>query len=361
MVENKKIFISHASLDKVIVQTFVDDILIGAMNFNSNDIFCTSVDGMKIESGENWRDSIKENLKSAEVVFLLITPHYISSEICLNEMGAAWVCCENVITLIVEPIKFDSIGSIMSVKQAEILNDEKGLDRVRDKLESLFISGKSKIKSDRWTAKKHEMITKVQMHLNENPFELPITMNTVYDLSSKNDKLMSDIEKVKTSYKELLKEKEFLKKYIDDLEKTKDKENIIELRKKHGLIDYIDEFKKIIDQVQSELNKIHPVIVTLVYNEFSNKNLGIEHELYRDNIEEAKANGIIDDNLNIIWNIKQMKKVEDALNALKNFDENNLLVELYEYLENEYPDVEIDIYNLNFWKTIINTKIYYGY
>ena len=71
----KKIFISHTSKDKPIIQAFIDDILVGLLAVKISEIFCTTTDGTRIKSGEDWRNSIQEHLKHAKVTFLIITPY----------------------------------------------------------------------------------------------------------------------------------------------------------------------------------------------------------------------------------------------------------------------------------------------
>src|SRR5260221_4510442 len=90
VTQMKRVFISHASKDKEIVDAFIDDLLVNVLAIKITDVFCTSTDGTKILSGEDWRNQIQENLKGAKITFLIITPNYKESEICLNEMGAAW-------------------------------------------------------------------------------------------------------------------------------------------------------------------------------------------------------------------------------------------------------------------------------
>ena len=85
----KKIFVSHSSKDEKIVKMFVEDILDLGLSVKTSEIFCTTTDGTKIESGEDWRNAIKDNLQSSKVTILIITPNYKESEICQNEMGAA--------------------------------------------------------------------------------------------------------------------------------------------------------------------------------------------------------------------------------------------------------------------------------
>ena len=90
-INRRKIFISHSSKDKNIVDSFTGKILRLGMGISREDIFCTSIDGMDIPTGEDIRKEIKENLKYCDYVFFMISENYRSSSPCLNEMGAAWV------------------------------------------------------------------------------------------------------------------------------------------------------------------------------------------------------------------------------------------------------------------------------
>uniref|UniRef100_A0A7V3J9B0 TIR domain-containing protein n=1 Tax=candidate division CPR3 bacterium TaxID=2268181 RepID=A0A7V3J9B0_UNCC3 len=171
VVKMPKIFISHSKKDKPIVNFFVDDILIGGLGIKIVDIFCTSIDGSKIKSGEDWRNDIKDALQESKVTFLIITPNYKSSEICQNEMGAAWVLSCKVIPLIVEPITYTSCGILQEPKQIEKLTDEGSLDRIKDILQEELGIPPEELKSDRWSAKKHDFLSKIKKHLENNPFE----------------------------------------------------------------------------------------------------------------------------------------------------------------------------------------------
>ena len=109
---SRKIFISHAIKDKEIADAFVDVILHGALSVSIDEIFCVSTDGTKIKSGDDWRNSIRENIFSAKINFLLISPNYKESEVCMNEMGAAWMTDAIVLPLIIDPINYKTVGVI---------------------------------------------------------------------------------------------------------------------------------------------------------------------------------------------------------------------------------------------------------
>ena len=171
----KSIFISHASKDKFISDAFIDKILENGLGVSIHDIFCTSADGAKIISGSDWRQSIRQHLIDSKIAILLITPNYKESEVCLNEMGAAWVLKENVLSLIVEPIDFNSVGIIQQPKQAEKLLDGSSLDKIKDIIQkelNLYAP------SDRWSAKKLAFIEFIKDYLITNPFKSAYIQST---------------------------------------------------------------------------------------------------------------------------------------------------------------------------------------
>ena len=64
----KKIFISHATKDKEIIEELID--LLENIGINSAQIFCSSFEGYGIPLGENFLDKIKQEL-SSEVLGLV--------------------------------------------------------------------------------------------------------------------------------------------------------------------------------------------------------------------------------------------------------------------------------------------------
>ena len=194
--ENRMIFISHSSLDKAIIKTLKDDLLINALGFHHNEIFCTSLDGSKIESGDDWRSKIRGSLIQSKIILLIITPNYKSSEICQNELGASWITDNHVIPMIIEPINYKTVGILQDVKQIEKLTQETDLDKVKDKIVKTYQIPTSQIKTDVWTSKKREFLTKVELFLKDNPFSLPISEDTMKKLSKDYSRLNKDYQKI---------------------------------------------------------------------------------------------------------------------------------------------------------------------
>ncbi|WP_053002215.1 toll/interleukin-1 receptor domain-containing protein [Kordia jejudonensis] len=126
-----KIFISHSSKNKKVVDFFVDKILILGCGINEKEIFCSSVEGLGITTGLDFREHIKETLLKSDYSFLFISNEYKESDICLNEMGASWAQDSVIVKPFIFPnIGFDSLGTLYSVKQVAKLDNSYSLDEL---------------------------------------------------------------------------------------------------------------------------------------------------------------------------------------------------------------------------------------
>lgn len=134
----KRVFISHSSKDRNIVERFVDNILQLGIGLSHEDIFCTSIEDMGIKNGEDIREHIRNNVQSADFSFLMISKNYKESEICLNEMGAVWAVDNRVRYFLLPGVDFKEIGWLCDVKKAEIINDSVALDSLERELTSFY-------------------------------------------------------------------------------------------------------------------------------------------------------------------------------------------------------------------------------
>ncbi len=86
-----KIFISHATTDKPIVEKFVT--MLEQMGVKQNQLFCSSIVGYGIPQGAgDLYDFIRNEMSNDNLfVIMMLSQNYYNSPVCLNEMGAAWV------------------------------------------------------------------------------------------------------------------------------------------------------------------------------------------------------------------------------------------------------------------------------
>lgn len=128
--DQPKLFISHASADKAIITTFVKKILDLGLGLTPSDIAYTSEETYGVEPGESIVKYINENIKCAKVVLIMISPNYKKSEVCLNEMGAAWALQKKCISVVLPGSDFAELGWISSLEKAVTMSE-------KDKLVSL--------------------------------------------------------------------------------------------------------------------------------------------------------------------------------------------------------------------------------
>ena len=130
-----KIFISFSSKDDKILQSFVDHFLKLGLNISSDEISCTGIEDSKPETGEDFKDWIKDKIKIADVIILLISQNYKASEVCLNEMGAAWALDSKVLPLLIEPIYYNNVGFLNNTLQLLKIDSRDDLFTLKDNLD----------------------------------------------------------------------------------------------------------------------------------------------------------------------------------------------------------------------------------
>jgi hypothetical protein len=120
------IFLSHSSKDKDIVTSFFEKILRLGLNVSKDDIFFSSHPSTGITTGEDIPDSLKEALNRMTLFIQYVSEDYKSSEVCLNEMGAAWLKLSKnrIITIKSKGLKFSDLGFI-NVQRIGLCIDKK--------------------------------------------------------------------------------------------------------------------------------------------------------------------------------------------------------------------------------------------
>lgn len=125
-----KVFISHASLDKAIVDEFVDKVLRLSCGLKTSEIVYTSREDTGVEFGEGIPEFIKDNLHTSSLVLFMISDNYKASEVCLNEMGAAWAMEKKTISVVLPSCGFDKLGWLTSLDKALKIDNGEALDKL---------------------------------------------------------------------------------------------------------------------------------------------------------------------------------------------------------------------------------------
>ena len=110
------------------------EILKAGCGFKDNDIFCT-LDSSSIRTGDDFREKIVENMRDCDFILLFISDNYNQSEVCKNEIGAAWAL-ENkrVLPFTLPKISFEQMGFLNVDKQGASNTDGNKLDELYQEL-----------------------------------------------------------------------------------------------------------------------------------------------------------------------------------------------------------------------------------
>ena len=108
----KKIFISHSSKDVDYVKSFVENVLVLGLDIPSKRIFCSSMESNGVKSGQYIPDRLREEINKSSLALLFVSKNYKESEICLNEVGAAWATLskDSVIPMLLPNTSFGELG-----------------------------------------------------------------------------------------------------------------------------------------------------------------------------------------------------------------------------------------------------------
>lgn len=168
-VTTPKVFISHCKADSKVVNALVD--LLGEIiNISHKNLFCSSAYGFDVMVGKNFLEDIWEQYNNHELFLLYVLSHnYMSSYMCLNEMGASWITQKNSIGILLPGFDIEDLGNSCYDKQSIsiIFNQEDSevshrLNQLKETIEKLFPGEVKSIKWSRWEEKRNEFISKVR-------------------------------------------------------------------------------------------------------------------------------------------------------------------------------------------------------
>lgn len=128
------IFISHAGNDREIIKVFIDWILKHFMGLRDENIVCTSFEANTLYVGSSIQQYIKEKIETSDVVLSMVSQNYKNSEICMNEVGAAWALQKTIMQIVLPDADFDSLGWLLETSKAAKITD---LDSISLFVESL--------------------------------------------------------------------------------------------------------------------------------------------------------------------------------------------------------------------------------
>lgn len=137
--KSPKLFISHAILDKKIVEIFVR--LLEAIGVTRQQLFCSSINAYGIPQGAgNIYNYIQSEMSNDNLfVIMMLSKNYYNSYMCLNEMGAAWIKKSKYQSILLPGFDFPNImGAVdprdICFKLDDLENRNYSLNELKDRI-----------------------------------------------------------------------------------------------------------------------------------------------------------------------------------------------------------------------------------
>jgi hypothetical protein len=165
-MKSKPIFISHAAVDSVIADVVVD-ILNTAIGINvTEQVFCTSLEGMKIPPGKDFKEFIREQIQEPKIVVLLVSQNYLASQFCLAELGASWAMSHRIIPFLIPPTSYEDMKAVLvNVNALNIYSSSDWNEALQVFKDELGIDPNV----NRWERKRDEQLKRLNPLLKEQP------------------------------------------------------------------------------------------------------------------------------------------------------------------------------------------------
>lgn len=184
-----KIFISHSSRDINYVKSFIENVLLLGLDIPSERIFCSSMESQGVKSGQYIPDRLKEEINKSSLALLFVSKNYKSSEICLNEVGAAWATLnkESVIPMLLPNTEFSELGfldlSRLGLKSYEREGVLKLIQDCKDELNPNFNIEKLHKKIEDYLGEINKLIKQETTSLTKVDKETDCFTNNLYPLN----------------------------------------------------------------------------------------------------------------------------------------------------------------------------------
>jgi hypothetical protein len=341
-MKSKRIFISHAAKDNLLADALVDLLETGT-SISSDDIFCSSLEGLDIPSGQNFITYIRDQIQQPDVVILLLTENYFASQFCLCELGAAWAMSHNALPLLVPPLAYADVKGVLLSTQVDKIDSDSDLDRFYESLSNQLVLSSTKVA--RWGAKKRQFLK-----------NLPGIVATLEKPTTVNPK---DFEALKAKYDTCLAtqdeyedELSGLKSLVKDLESCKDANEVKKVKRSN--LSGMDALVSELNTFKQALRGLPPIAVYVMFRTFTGVLSKFDpwtEKLANDDAGSATEDGYLhyDDGFELNEDDPRVKKALSSLNRLEKYIGTKVDENVSSAFEEE-SEFQLALSNRRLWK-----------
>jgi hypothetical protein len=187
--KQRKVFISHSSLDTQIVDELLD--ILKLIGLRQDQIFCSSIKGYGIPLGEHLFERLKAELNEDIAVIFVLSENFYNSPICLAEMGAAWVLSKDHAPLIVPPFDFGQVRGVLKNTIGITINDKHDINGLSDWVEKEF--GITNASGRDWERSRDKILGRITGHINAEIAAKESKLQAIADENGKTMRQLKDI------------------------------------------------------------------------------------------------------------------------------------------------------------------------
>lgn len=304
----RKVFLSHASADRALVDAFVDLLQVG-IGIPHDSVFCSSLKGQGIPTGKDFKEHIRTSLADAPLVVALISPSFYASAFCMCELGATWVQAKEFVPLLIPPLGYSELKAVLQGVQASKLDSQEDLDDVRDRVAAL--GGFTAVATPRWNQKRDEFLNRLPAILKTIKAVTPVSL-------VEHQRLIKELAEYRAEYEKREQEIAELNATIDALKKTKDAKAVADvLVKRSG---EWEQFEALRDAAKTAMSSLPAAVERALFYHYRGEDYSPGDGDY-DSAKEAVESGYLRETEGGFVLDRESPPVQEAVEALDAFQE----------------------------------------
>nr|WP_298926556.1 toll/interleukin-1 receptor domain-containing protein [uncultured Allomuricauda sp.] len=256
--KERRVFISHSNKDLEIVEQLIE--VLEAIGVESSSIFCSSFEGYNVGLGEDFLQSIKNELSSDVIVLFVLSGNFFSSPICLCEMGATWVSTKEHVPILIPPFDYsDMKGVIPPTHKGMKVNELEKYNSLKERIET-FMTLKP-INQSVWERKRNKILNSINSLLDRSEDNQVLEQNSSHKRNTGEDVTINKVPKIKKVTAQDKEESKFQGKVFVPLKKDNspyflNEKEIDELIKEYAANSYPDDYSMQVWRIKEERNAV---------------------------------------------------------------------------------------------------------
>lgn len=309
----KSVFISHAAKESDLAQALVTLIEEG-IGVPEKEIFCSSLPGYGIPTGDQFVGYIKQQLQGPKVVVLLLTPSYFESKFCVSELGAAWAMSHTIYPILVPPLQYGDVKDVLLATQVMKIDDDIGYNQLRDHLQKTVLCNEAS--PTKWDTKRRGFLKALETLLPEVAPASHVSADAHAALQSQLSEARAELDANEEDLQRL-------KAQLQATEQLKDKAEVASVQGEFApetdpILEV--EFDRLVKGVIRAKDKFAAAVAMLALCERYGLPYTIDWREDRSTFEAAARRKYIDaDDGKVLWAAPAMKTFATALDELEGF------------------------------------------